>query len=173
MINREFETKLLELNTIALKGNFPCPPLVALNAWALDQMTLASRAPSPAVLAARTGANGGAAGNQVGFDAAVFAAVQSSPNGVGIGDLQSILAAYKRPNNQIGAALGRLAKKALIRKRGELWVIKTARSATPSPKATTVDKTIGERRSRRARGAAKSGTGPGTEAGTEQAASAG
>lgn len=173
-INREFETTLLRLSTIALKANYDCPPLIALNNWALEQMTASAAATAPLTQRpARPGANGAAPGGQGSFDEAVLAAVKSSPDGVGIGDLRSILATYKKPNNQIGAALGRLKRKNLIQQRGELWLIKTRGRPAGSGKATTVDKTIGARRTRRARGAAKAGAGNGAaEAGAAQAAAA-
>jgi hypothetical protein len=71
------------------------------------------------------------------FDNAVLAAVQSSPAiGVSMDDLRPILAQYNKPANQIGAALGRLMRKNLIAKNGNLW-------------RTKVDKSIDTRRSRK------------------------
>ncbi len=173
-INREFETGLLMLNAAALKANIPCPPLIALNNWTLEQMKAVATAPAPAT--SRPGTNGAAPGVKGSgtFDEVVLTAVKASPDGVAIGDLQSqaAIAAYKKPNNQIGAALGRLAKKALVQKKGDLWLIKPSRGRpAASGKASTVDKTIGARRNRRARGAAKAGV-PEAQ-GTEQAAAAG
>jgi len=123
-INANFIAKAYELTAIAYSDNIECPPLQALNEWVMRQR------------AGTTPATGN-------FDDAVLAAVQSSPDGVGIEDLRSILATYKKPANQIGAALARLVKKELLAVAGseaaQIWTFKTAPAAagTTQPRTRT------------------------------------
>jgi hypothetical protein len=90
------------------------------------------------------------------FDNAVLAAVRSSPNGVDMNDLRAILAQYGKPPAAIGAALGRLQKKQLISKKGNLWT---------AGKVTSIDT-----RRQRKRGAARAANkGAGSTTGTGNA----
>jgi hypothetical protein len=140
-VNPAFQAKVHELTALAYEKAIPCPPLVALNDWLRRQPTVAAM-PAPA---ARPSAIGNAPGGEGSFDEAVVAAVRSSPNGVAIADLQAILAAYKKPNNQIGAALGRLKRAGRIQERGGVWRTKAAAPAA-ARKAAAPKQTAGARR---------------------------
>jgi hypothetical protein len=171
-INPIFERMIHQATAYAFQHGISCPPLIGVNNWLFAQTRVAEAAATPA--SRPTTANGAAPGGPVSFDDALIAAVRSSPNGVSLDDLQAILASSKKPKNQIAAAAVRLAKKALLAKRGELWFIKTAARGRPAGKTGTVDKTMPERRTRRARGGKTAGNGatPAGEA-QPQAASAG
>lgn len=135
----------------AYLNNIDCPPLRALGQWL--EMQLGATPISgqrPAVDSTPT----------TNFDAAALAAINSSPNGVPLTDLVSILKHYGRPNNQVAAALARLEKKGTIKKIGELWY-----GATADPNGK-VDRTMpGRRRTRASRGRAATRAGAAAAAG--------
>lgn len=136
-INQTFVQKVYELTAFAYANNIDCPTLAMLNEWTIGQST-GNTMPAAAITGTRQSA--GAIGSAGNFDAAVLAAVQSSPSGVGLDDLRPILDIYKRPANQIGAALGRLTRQnKIIKGTDELWHYR----------APKVDKTIGQRRNRK------------------------
>lgn len=109
-----------------------------LTTWLSDQARLGLTAPIAGTMATSSTTANPTADTGI-FDQAVLAAVQSSPNGVAMDDLRPILAQYGKPNNQIGAALGRLMRKNLIAKNGNLW-------------QTKIDKSLDTRRRTRTRG---------------------
>lgn len=135
-INPAFVQKTLELTSIAYKLGIDCPALHSLNDWTIKQF--GNGATTMATRLAKT---------EIGsFDNAVLDAVRTS-DGVSLANLSTMLASWNRPNNLIGAALGRLKRQGKITQSGDLWRIKKAtRARTTSPK---VDKTLPQRRQRR------------------------
>jgi hypothetical protein len=134
-INPAFVQKAYELTAFAYEQNIECPVLAGLNKWIFKQLAGEPAAASlrPASTTRPT-ATAAVPGRQGSFDAAVLAVVRSSPNGVDDSVLRSALAEYKKPNNQIGAAARRLEKKQLIRKRGDLWFMRSNPLGRPPAK---------------------------------------
>lgn len=94
----------------AWQDNLDCPPLLNLLRWMQNQSLTSistQRLATPA--------------NNASFDDAVLAAITSSPNGVGLGDLGAILKHLGRPATAITPALNRLLKAKKIEKRGADW----------------------------------------------------
>jgi hypothetical protein len=131
-INPNFVAAAYGLTALAYKEGIDCPPLVAFNAWIMGQIA------SP--LAAMPAANASE------FNAALAAALQSSPAGITTSDLRTILTRFGKSASEIGLAVGRLARKGTVQKKDHLWFWIGA----PATGNGNVDRTLPPRRGRKA-----------------------
>jgi hypothetical protein len=135
-INPVFEKKILDAMAYAGAHHIDCPPLVGVYNWIATQARAAPVAAAAGTTAVKPS-----------FREALLAAVQSSPQGVGLSDLQAILKTYNLKPNLIAAEAGRQAKAGTIKKAGDLWFFVGS--------AGSINHTIDQRRASRAGGGGK------------------